>query len=191
MDANLEPTLLSSDHTDHLPPARTRPETVSRFLLISFGEGAQSGTLNPFHLHRAISRFGEATRVVKRSDGKVEVEMKTAGSARKLLSSDTVSIQTKNGTRTIPITAHPHPTKGFATGVITVPDLGDVEEEEILEELSDQGVQKVRRLQRRENGNTIKSDTLVLSFSQEQLPERFRIAWRPPDQLGAACMRLL
>ena len=47
-----------------------------------------------------------------------------------------------------------------------------------MEELRDQGVQKVRRLQRRENSNPTPSDTLVLSFSGESLPERVRVAWR-------------
>ena len=59
---------------------------------------------NPFHLHRAIARFGEAALVTKRSDGKVEIEMKAAESARKLLNSDSLSIQTKNISRTVPIT---------------------------------------------------------------------------------------
>ena len=158
-------TVLASDNTDQRPNARTRPEPVSRFLLISFCDGTQHNTINPFHLHRAISRFGEAERVTRRSDGKVEVQMREVESAHKLLNSDSLSLQTKNGTRTVPITVHPHPTKGFATGVITVPDLGDVEEEDILDELRDQGVHKVRRLQRRDNGNTVKSDTLVLSVT--------------------------
>ena len=95
---------------------------------------------------------------------KVEIEMKAADSARKLLNSDSLSIQTKNSSRTVPITVRPHPTKGFATGVITVPDLEDVDEDDILEELRDQGVQRVRRLQRKENGSTVPTDTLVLSF---------------------------
>ena len=136
----------ASDTTDERPPARPRPEPVSRFLLLSFGDDAQGGMANPFHLHRAIARFGEAARVTRRSDGKVEIEMKAAESARKLLNADSLSIQTKNSSRTVPITVRPHPTKGFAIGVITVPDLEDVDEDDILEELRDQGVRGVRRL---------------------------------------------
>ena len=104
--------------------------------------------------------------------------MKDVENARKLLDADSLSIQTKNGVRTIPITVLPHPTKGFLTGVITVPNLSDVEDEDILEELRDQGVQRVRRLQRRENGGAVKSDTFVLSFSQNELPEKVRVTWR-------------
>ena len=55
--------------------------------------------------------------------------------------------------------------------MITVPDLEDVDEDDILEELRDQGVQRVRRLQRKENGSTVPTDTLVLSFCQETLPD--------------------
>ena len=180
MDTSLgsdPPNPPASDTTDERPPARPRPEPVSRFLLLSFGDDAQGGIANPFHLHRAIARFGEAARVTKRSDGKVEIEMKAAESARKLLNSDSLSIQTKNSSRTVPITVRPHPTKGFATGVITVPDLEDVDEDDILEELRDQGVQRVRRLQRKENGSTVPTDTLVLSFCQETLPDKVRVAW--------------
>ena len=75
----------------------------------------------------------------------------------------------------MPITVRQHPTKGFATGVITVPDLEDIDEEDILEELRDQVVQMVRRLQRRENANTVPSDTFVLSH--ETLPANVRFAW--------------
>ena len=159
-------------------PARPRPDSISRTLLVTIGEGVQSGTLNPFQLHRAISRFGETTRATRRSDGKVEVVMETPEGAQKLLSSNALTFQTKHGTRTVPITVRTHPTKGFAMGVITVPDLSDVEEDDILEELRDQGVQKVRRLVRKESGNSVPTDTLVLSFVGEQLPEKVRVAWR-------------
>ena len=169
---------IGSDTTETRPPARPRPDTVSRFLLIAMNEGAPSSIINPFQLHRTISRFGEASRIARRSDGKVEVEMKTSEGAQKLISSDVLNIQTKNGTRTIPITVRTHPTKGFATGVITVPDLEDVEDDDILDELRDQGVQKLRRLQRKENDGTVPTDTLVLSFSGERLPEKVRVAWR-------------
>ena len=104
--------------------------------------------------------------------------MKAAESARKLLNSDSLTIQTKNSSRTVPITVRPHPTKGFATGVITIPDLADGVEDDILEELRDQGIQRVRRLQRRENGSTVPTDTLVLSFCQKTLPGKVRVAWR-------------
>ena len=43
--------------------------------------------------------------------------MKDIENARKLLDADSLSIQTKNGVRTVPITVLPHPTKGFLTGV--------------------------------------------------------------------------
>ena len=33
-------------------------------------------------------------------------------------------------------------------------------------------------LQRRENGSAVKSDTFVLSFSQNELPEKVRVTWR-------------
>ena len=139
----------------------------------------QTGALNHFELHRAVSCLGETTRVVRRSDGKVEVVMRSREGAQRLLNSDTLSCQTKTGTKTVHVAVRHHPTKGFAMGVITVPYLKDVEEGEILEELKDQGVHNVRRLQRRENGKAVPSDTLVLSFSQEELPSKVRVAWRP------------
>ena len=166
--------LTRQTHLPRIPrtttPCSTQTRAVSRFLLLSFGDDAQGGIANPFHLHRAIARFGEAARVTKRSDGKVEIEMKAAESARKLLNSDSLSIQTKNSSRTVPITVRPHPTKGFATGVITVPDLEDVDEDDILEELRDQGVQRVRRLQRKENGN----------YSADRHTSAFFLSGNPP-----------
>ena len=181
--SGFDPPQPAQDTLDNRPLARPRPEPASRFVLISLGGGMQPN-INPFHLHRAISRFGEATRVNRRprvknsGDGKLEVQMKDVENARKLLDADCLSIQTKNGVRTVPITVVPHPTKGFLTGVITLPDLSDVEDEDILEELRDQGVQRVRRLQRRENGGAVKSNTFVLSFFQSELAEKVRVTWR-------------
>ena len=66
---------------------------------------------------------------------RAHIEMKAAESDRKLLNSDSLSTQTKNSSRTVPITVRQHPTKDFTTGVIMVPDLEDIDEEDILEEL--------------------------------------------------------
>ena len=170
------PTPTSTPTSVEAPPA----ETTQRTLLITIGEGGQSGTLNPFQLHRAISRFGEATRSTRQTDGKVEVVMKTSEGAQKLANAKTLTIQTKNDTRTIPITVNFHPTKGFLMGVITVPDMSDVTDDDMLEELRDQGVQRVRRIMRREDGNTVPTDTFVLSFLQESLPDRVQVTFRSP-----------
>ena len=166
------------DTTDTRPPARSRPETVSRFLIITIDDSTQSTPLNPFQLHRAVCRLGKASRVTLREDGKVEVEMETTEGAQKLLSSDTLFYDSKRGTGTVSIQVSAHPTKGFAMGVITAPDLKGVEEDEILEEMRDQGIQRVRRLQRREGDVMVPSDSIVLSFSGEKLPGRVRVAWR-------------
>ena len=104
--------------------------------------------------------------------------MATLEGAQRLLSSRALCLQTKRGTETVPVTVCAHPTKGLAVGVITAPELKDVEEEEIQEELRDQGIQKVRRLQRRDGDVSVPSDSLVLTFSQENLPSKIRIAWR-------------
>ena len=104
--------------------------------------------------------------------------METTEGAQKLLSSDALFYDSKRGTGTVSIQVSAHPTKGFAMGVITAPDLKGVEEYEILEEMSDQGIQKVRRLQRREGDGMVPSDSIVLSFSGEKLPGHVRVAWR-------------
>ena len=111
------------DTTDTRPPARSRPETVSRFLIITIDDSTQSTPLNPFQLHRAVCRLGKASRVTFREDGKVEVEMETTEGAQKLLSSDALFYDSKRGTGTVSIQVSAHPTKGFAMSVITAPDL--------------------------------------------------------------------
>ena len=62
--------------------------------------------------------------------------METTEGAQKLLSSDALFYDSKRGTGTVSIQVSAHPTKGFAMGVITAPDLKGVEEDEILEEMS-------------------------------------------------------
>ena len=106
---------------------------------------------------------------LSRAGGRVRahahIEMKAAESARKLLNSDSLSIQTKNSSRTVPITVRQHPAKDFTTGVITVPNFEDIDEEDILEGLRDQVVQMVRRLQRRENVNKHSTIRYIRPFS--------------------------
>ena len=177
MDTSNDPTASTSDTTDVPPDARPRPETVSRFLLIAVHDSA-SFNVNPFQLHRAISGYGEANHILRRSDGKVEVEMKTSESSQQLLNATELIIRTKNENRKVPITVQIHPTKGFPMGVITVPDLAGVDDGEILEELTEQQVIKARRILRKEDGGAIPTDTIVLSFSCEQLPDKVRVAWR-------------
>ena len=100
----------------------------------------------------------------------------------KLLNSDSLSIQTKNSSRTVPITVRQHPTKGFVTGVITVPNFEDIDEEDILKELRDQVVQMVRRLQCRENVNKHSTIRYIRPFSgnpPSSRPSRLVIYPRP------------
>ncbi|XP_055584713.1 uncharacterized protein LOC129737578 [Uranotaenia lowii] len=73
-----------------------------------------------------------------------------------------------------PVEVVPHPILSITQGVIVDYDTIDMEEEELLEELSVQGIAAVRRIKKRDEKNQNKfknTPTLVLSFRSTVLPE--------------------
>lgn len=64
-----------------------------------------------------------------------------------------------------------HPTLNTVDGIVYDPDSVDVEEKDIGEYLSPQGVRSVRRIKKRVNGSLKNTPLLVLSFSGTCLPK--------------------
>ena len=79
---------------------------------------------------------------------------------------------------TLPIKVSAHRSRNTSKGVIWCPDLEGLPEEEILENLQNQGVAKVERCQRTKGGLKVPTHTLFLTFNKTTLPEHVTIVYQ-------------
>ena len=86
----------------------------------------------------------------------------------------------RNGTTfiTLKIKVSAHRSMNSSKGVIWCPDLESLPEEEILENLLDQGVAKVERCRRTKGGLKVPTPTLFLTFNKPKLPEYITIVYQ-------------
>ena len=167
------------------PPALTRPEQVSpltvvngtppRVLVITLEDGHK---MNPFQVAQALARFGTVTDVYRPSVSEIEVKMSTEAETEGLLSATSLTYLDEGKSNIlVPVSVAPHPTKNSAIGVITCRELTDSTEEEVLSGMVDQGVTKVRRMNRKTNGKLVATNTFVLTFRTKVLPKTVRVGW--------------
>lgn len=74
----------------------------------------------------------------------------------------------------MPINVLVHNTLNSSRGVMFEPDLLYISEEEILENLRDQNVIAVRRINIRKDGNDIRTKHLILTFDTPKLPQSIK-----------------
>ena len=77
----------------------------------------------------------------------------------------------------IPVSISPHSSLNFKIGVIKCKELDACTNDEIIAELHEQYVIKCRRITIQRNGETINTNTYVLTFNKLQLPEIVRIGY--------------
>ncbi|GFU70745.1 putative RNA-directed DNA polymerase from transposon X-element [Trichonephila clavipes] len=70
-----------------------------------------------------------------------------------------------------------HATLNYSRGVISVADLYNVTEEEILENMAEQNVSQVRRITIRRDGQVLKTKHLILTFATPDLPQSVKVAY--------------
>ncbi|XP_064475513.1 uncharacterized protein LOC135389389 [Ornithodoros turicata] len=75
------------------------------------------------------------------------------------------------------IAASYHKTLNTSRGVIAVPELIDVPEEEILTNLKEQGVTNVRKLKIRKNNEYIITRNVVLTFDKPTIPQTLKVGY--------------
>ena len=77
----------------------------------------------------------------------------------------------------IPVKVSPHRTLNSKKGVIRCPDLKDCSDEEILEELSSQGITHLQRIHVTRNGNKIATGTFIVTFNRPVLPNAISVGY--------------
>ena len=134
--------------------------------------------MNPFQVAQALAKFGTVADVYRPTESTIEVTMSTEAETLRLLLATTLTYLGEGKTEiSVPATVAPHPTKNSAVGVITCRDLAGSTEEEVLSGLVEEDVTKVRRMNRKVNGELVATNTFVLTFRTKELPKSVRVGW--------------
>ena len=142
-----------------------------RFLMLtSTNENQPISKLSPFAIAKGLKGLaGEPKNMTKLRSGDFLLEVSSKSHSDNLLRSTLLA--------GIPIRIAPHRRLNSSKGVIRCRELNQCAEEEILEELKDQGVTDVKCCTRKTTEGTVKTGTYFLEFNTPDLPASIKVAW--------------
>ena len=126
--------------------------------------------ISPFALQKTIQGCaGSVEKVSKMRSGSVLIEC-----SRKQQADNLLSLKDITG---IAITSEPHRSLNSSQGIIRDRDrtLAHLDENELCEELDDQGVIRVKRFTKRVDGNIVKLNTYLLTFKSSTPPKAINV----------------
>lgn len=127
-------------------------------------------SVSSFILHKTIkSTIGDVESLKKLKSGDLLIKVSNASQAQSLSAIKTLG--------SFSVSVLPHNTLNFSKGVISESEFYNVSEEEILENLSDQGVVGVRRITIRRGTETFKTKHIILTFNSPKLPSHITAAY--------------
>lgn len=160
------PTLTTSN-------TEKQPAEVTNCAVIFRGKDFPLSELTPFQRKHAVETWGKVEQCEQRRDGALVVKFSTEEVARSALASTHLTFWSRDGDkrveRRVEVESQLHRDRPRSEGIISCRQLRDVSDEEITDELADQGVTQVRRMG--------KTDTLVLSFDRQSIPERILVGY--------------
>jgi hypothetical protein len=124
---------------------------------------------NPFWLQKAIQGVHSTIRVVKKTKEGVIVEATTEFAS--------VRLQKIRKLGDVLVEIAPHSTMNSCKGVLRSSELRGVSDEEIKEELKDQGVNDVKRHTFMKDGKRFPSDTFFITFGASEPPSYVNIGY--------------
>jgi hypothetical protein len=147
------------------------------FILHSLDQSQPLASLSPFKTWNEIiakltkekDEIEKPKKMTKLASGDylVEVDKETQ-------SQDIRQIKT---IQNIPVSVIPHKTLNTSKGIIKCRDISMCSEEEILENLLDQGVSNVKRIRVKRNGTLVATHSYILEFKTITLPEAVFMAY--------------
>lgn len=160
-----------------------RQKHECKFLLISHQDETQNlDKVSPFVIQKGLDNITTNLKNVKKiRSGQLMVETKYSSQIEKLLNATVLF-------GSIPITVKLHPHLNSTKGIVYAPDLIDVTEQTICEELKDQKVieiKRIRRLPNSKDSKTVVTDSegfvptplLIVTFSVTALPKKLKAAY--------------
>lgn len=137
-----------------------------RYFLIK-AEDESLSRLSPFIIHKSlIGSVGELESVKRLRNGSLLIITTSPKQSERLLKLEKI--------HTLNINVTLHPSLNFCKGVVSSSDLLVCSEDEILENLSSQGVVAVRRISTKKDGIISPTPSLILTFRKTSLPDRVR-----------------
>ena len=142
-----------------------------RFIVLNSSDpSAPLSRLSPFAILKGINGIAGAVNDIKKlRSGQILVECARKAHADNLLRATSLA--------NVGITASPHRTLNSSKGVIRARDLKDVDEEEITEELSPQGVTHVKRISIKKEGKVIPTNTFIVTFNRPTPPASLKVGY--------------
>ena len=164
----------SDDESQHSDDDQTRQnQNWPRFIVLEAPHPTASlSKLSPFSVAKAIQgKFGTVGRITKMKSGALLIEATRATQAQQILATTELS--------GLAVTASAHRTLNSSKGVIKDYHKGlfYMTNEDILNELSDQGVTDVARFILKKDGENIKTNTLFVTFNTPTPPKELKIGY--------------
>ena len=158
-----------SDDSDKETTASS-PSFPRLLLLESTNKKQPITKLSPFLIQKTIqSIIGTVDSIKKLKSDQLLIETNRKSISDKILKlTEFSSLQVKTT---------PHQSLNSSKGVIRCPDLSGMLEEEIKAELTPQEVSNVRRISFTKDGKRIPTNTLVLTFSNPNLPKTIKVGY--------------
>ena len=163
----------SDDEYPELTHEKNTNESWPRFIVLEAPHPtAPLSKLSPFTVAKAIQgKFGTVKNISKMKSGALLIEVAREVQAKQILATTDLA--------GLAVTATAHRTLNFSKGVIKDHhrDLFFMAEENILHELSSQGVTNVSRFILKKDGENIKTNTLFLTFNTPTPPKDLKIGY--------------
>ena len=142
-----------------------------RFLIVeSANEDLPLQKLSSFAIQKGFQAVAGTPKSMKRlRDGSFFVECGKRAQAQNLLQTN------RFVDRSVKVSVHE--TLNSSRGIIRCPDLADMSEVEIRDELKDQGVVGVNRVTLKKKGKVIPTNTLFLTFGSPDLPKEITVGY--------------
>ena len=171
LDSNLSfPSLPSSSNSYFQASSSV---SWSRFLVLkSTSDSSAPNSISPFLLNKSISGLaGSPVQIKKLRSGDYLIECTNPKQSSSLLS------LTSLGNSGISVSVSPHPSLNSSKGIIRCSDLDQTSIEEIISELSPQGVTQVSRHKIKRNDSIINTHTYFLTFNSPSPPSFLSIGY--------------
>ncbi|XP_031333917.1 uncharacterized protein LOC116163928 [Photinus pyralis] len=147
----------------------SKEELTEKYHIINIDE-AEYKTLSPFTIQRKIFEcIGAEIEIKKIGIGLLGVKVGTIEQAVKLKQLESIL-----GTKT---TVQPNDRLNKSIGVITCLELASCSEDELKQELKDQGVIDVYKMTKKQGNDRVPSSTIKLTFGKSTLPTTIKAAY--------------
>ena len=162
---------LESDSDPESNSTQIKYSSWPRFLIIKSKDPSKPvGKLSPFAIAKGLKGLaGELAQIKKLRSGDLLVECTRRSHSDLLCKSDVLA--------NIPIEVIPHDTLNSSRGVVRSPDLADVSEDEMVDELAPQGVLTAKRITIQKGARLIETNTFILTFDCPTPPKYIKAGY--------------